>query len=91
MNLLQNWSCARATRPTRSRAVSNADGSSIYSDDRRTSAHVTDAPLCCFLGWRFWTCRKLERRCLLTLAQIRQENTGSIRKLERIVPSAFLA
>jgi len=54
-------------------------------DDRRTSAHVTDAPLCCFLGWRFWLCRKLEHRCLLTLAQIREENTGAIRKLERIV------
>jgi hypothetical protein len=37
-------------------------------DDRRTSAHVSDAPLGCFLGWRFWLCRKLKHRCLLTLA-----------------------
>jgi hypothetical protein len=37
-------------------------------DDRRTSAHVSDAPLGCFLGLRFWLCRKLKHRCLLTLA-----------------------
>jgi hypothetical protein len=29
-------------------------------------AHVRDAPLRCFLGWRFWLCRKLEHGCLLT-------------------------
>src|SRR5258708_37695090 len=54
-------------------------------DDRRTSAHVSDAPLGCFLGWRFWLCRKLKHRCLLPFAQICQENTGAIRKLEGIV------
>ena len=37
-------------------------------DDRRTSAHVSDALLGGFLGWRFWLCRKLKHRCLLTLA-----------------------
>jgi hypothetical protein len=40
---------------------------SFIPDDRRTSAHVSDAPLGCFLGWRFWLCRKLEHSCLLTL------------------------
>src|SRR5438876_2531050 len=54
-------------------------------DDRRTSAHVSDAPLGCFLSWRFWLCRKLKHRCLLPFAQICQENTGAIRKLESIV------
>src|SRR5215467_5428177 len=54
-------------------------------DDRRTSAHVNSAPLGCFLGWRFWLCRKLKHRCLLPFAQICQENTGAIRKLEGIV------
>src|SRR6266478_4888096 len=54
-------------------------------DDRRTSAHVIDALLGCFLGWRFWLCRKLKHRCLLPFAQICQENTGAIRKLEGIV------
>ena len=48
--------------------VSNADGSWFIPDDRRASAHVSDAPLGCFLGWRFWLCRKLKHRCLLTLA-----------------------
>jgi hypothetical protein len=42
--------------------------SGFIPDDRRTSAHVSDAPLGCFLGWRFWLCRKLKHRCLLTLA-----------------------
>ena len=36
--------------------------------DRRASAHVSDALLGSFLGWRFWLCRKLKHRCLLTLA-----------------------
>jgi hypothetical protein len=40
----------------------------ILPDDRRASAHVSDALLGCFLGWRFWLCRKLKHRCLLTLA-----------------------
>src|SRR5262249_37322272 len=31
-------------------------------DDRRTSAHVSSALLGCFLGWRFWLCRKLKHR-----------------------------
>src|SRR2546430_13243433 len=35
-------------------------------------ALVVDADTCallgCFLGWRFWLCRKLKHRCLLTLA-----------------------
>jgi hypothetical protein len=33
-----------------------------------TLAHVRDAPLDFFLGWRFWLCRKLEHRCFLALA-----------------------
>jgi hypothetical protein len=37
-------------------------------DDRRVSAYVNDTPLGYFLGWRFWLCRKLKHRCLLTLA-----------------------
>jgi hypothetical protein len=35
---------------------------------RRASADVSDALLGCFLGWRFWLCRKLKHCCLLTLA-----------------------
>src|SRR6516164_11730206 len=54
-------------------------------DDRRTSAHVSDAPLGCFLGWRFRPCRKLKHRCLLTLMQVRQENKRAIRKFECVV------
>jgi hypothetical protein len=42
--------------------------SGFIPDDRRASAHVSDALLGCFLGWRFWLCRKLKHRCLLTLA-----------------------
>jgi hypothetical protein len=49
------------------RAASNA-AVGFIPDDRRTSAHVSDAPLGCFLGWRFWLCRKLKHRRLLPLA-----------------------
>jgi hypothetical protein len=34
----------------------------------RMSADINDARLGCFLGWRFWLCRKLKHGCLLTLA-----------------------
>jgi hypothetical protein len=57
----------------------------FISDNRRASAHVRDALLGCFLGWRFWLCRKLKHRCLLTLEYVCQENTGAIRKFERVV------
>jgi hypothetical protein len=57
----------------------------LFPNDRRASAHVSDAPLGRFLGWRFWLCRKLKHRCLLALAQVRQENTGAIRKFECVV------
>jgi hypothetical protein len=67
------------------RAASNVGGSRSFPDDRRASAHVSDAPLGRFLGWCFWLCRKLEHRCLLALAQVRQENTGAIRKFECVV------
>jgi hypothetical protein len=48
--------------------MGNADGSSFIPHNRRSSAHVSDAPLGCLLGWRFWLCRKLKHGCLLTLA-----------------------
>jgi hypothetical protein len=35
--------------------------------DRRTLAQRNDAPLGCFLGWRFWLCRKLKYCCFLTV------------------------
>jgi hypothetical protein len=54
-------------------------------DDWRASAHVSDAPLGCFLGWRFWLCRKLKHRCLLTLEYVRQENRGAVRKFECVM------
>ena len=43
----------------RRRAAGNAGGSGFYSDDRRTSANVSNTPVGCFLGQRFWLCRKL--------------------------------
>jgi hypothetical protein len=54
-------------------------------DDRRASAHVSDAPLDCFLGWRFWLCRKLEHRCLLTLDEFGQQDGLPIRKLKCVM------
>jgi hypothetical protein len=56
----------RSLRSAESARMPAARG--FVSDDRRTSAHVSDAPLGRFLGWRFWLCRKLKHRCLLTLA-----------------------
>jgi hypothetical protein len=35
--------------------------------DRRTLTQRSDAPLGCFFGWRFWLCRKLKYRGLLTV------------------------
>jgi hypothetical protein len=52
---------------------------------QRMSANVDDARLGRRLSWRLWLCRKLKHRCLLPFAQICQENTGAIRKLEGIV------
>jgi hypothetical protein len=53
-------------RDTQSRQQCRRLGS--FSGSRRASAHVSDAPLGCFLGCRFWLCRKLKHGCLLTLA-----------------------
>jgi hypothetical protein len=55
-------------RTGKSRADGNAGGSGFYLDDRRTSADVSDTPVGCFLGQRFWLCRKLKHGCLLVLA-----------------------
>jgi hypothetical protein len=52
---------------------------------RRISADVNDAPLGCFLSWRLRLCRKLKHRCLLTVEQVCQENTGAIRKFECVM------
>jgi hypothetical protein len=49
------------------RAAAAPTARDFIPEDRRTSAHVRDAPLRYFLGWRFWLCRKLEHRCLLIL------------------------
>src|SRR5258706_13340271 len=49
------------------------------------SANVDDARLGRRLGWRFWLCRKLKHRCLLTLMQVRQENKRAIWKFECVV------
>jgi hypothetical protein len=73
----------RSLRSAEPPAMPTARG--FIPDNRRTSAHVSDAPLGCFLAWHFWLCRKLKYRCLLPFAQICQENTGAIRKLEGIV------
>jgi hypothetical protein len=57
----------------------------LIPDDRRTSAHVADTPLDCFLGWRFGLCRKLKHRCLLTLDEFGQQDGPPIRKLECVM------
>jgi hypothetical protein len=52
---------------------------------RRISADVNDAPVGYFLGWRFWLCRKLKHRCLLTLDEFGQQDGLPIRKLECVM------
>src|SRR6266550_6690489 len=54
-------------------------------DDRRASAHVRDALLGYFLSWRFWPCRKLKHRCLLTLDEFGQQDGLPIRKFECVM------
>ncbi len=71
--------CGRAEPP----AVTAARG--FIPDDRRPSANVNDTPLRYLLGWRFWLCRKLKHRCLLTLEHVRQENRGAVRKFEGVM------
>src|SRR6266436_3850845 len=72
-------SAGRAEPP----AVTAARG--FIPDDRRPSANVNDTPLRYLLGWRFWLCRKLKHRCLLTLEHVRQENRGAVRKFEGVM------
>jgi hypothetical protein len=89
MNALQNW--RTEARPAGAIAhyvrepLDAPAARGFIPDDRRTSAHVSDAPLCYFLGWRFWLCRELKYRCFLTLDEFGQQDGLPIRKLECVM------
>jgi hypothetical protein len=87
MNALQNWRTEAKALPGHmfeSRSARPA-AHGFIPDARRASAHVSDAPLGYFLGWRFWLCRKLKHRCLLTLDEFGQQDGLPIWKLERVM------
>src|ERR1700748_3078403 len=69
----------------RAAAASNVGGSRSFPDDRRALAHVSDALLGCLLSWRFWLCRKLKHRSLLTLDEFSQQDGLPIGKLECVM------